>query len=379
MKNSQGESALWLSVASKPSSAVVYQLLQHPRLRIDLPNCEGQTVLWLAVFQGSKDLVCQLLSSGANPDAKDQLGISPWIQACISNRSQIVDLLLDHWKATSSESVREETVASAASRGDTSMLRMLRLQGKALDTADQQGLTPLHTAARGGHISAVDFLLRHAKTLLNRQDRHGRTALWWSTYSFQDRVTQRLLQEKDVEINTFGTCGMSTSLHHLARRKDTTVLAWFLSQPSLNPNLRGDSQSPLCLAIQQGNTAVVRLLLTHTKTQINAMDNYSESPLLLATKEGHRDMVQLLVWQGDRLQINQLNCPDEETALCVAIRHGRLDMLEALLGHPQINIDVINRWGETALLLAVRREDPAMRRLLNHAKIGIWPVSSKRQ
>lgn len=71
-------------------------------------------------------------------------------------------------------------------------------------------------------------------------------------------------------------------------------------------------------------------------------------------------MVQLLVRQGDRLQINQLNCPDEETALCVAIRHGRLDMLETLLGHPRINIDVINRWGETALLLAVKREDPAM-------------------
>lgn len=238
-RNSQGESALWLSVASKSSSAVVYQLLQHPRLRIDLPNCEGQTVLWLAVFQGNKDLVCQLLSSGANPDAKDQFGISPWIQACISNRSQIVDLLLDHWKATSPEFVSpdktlarsEETVESAASRGDTSMLRMLRLQGEALDTADQQGLTPLHTAARGGHISAVDFLLRHAKTLLNHKDHHGRTALWWSTYSFQDRVTQRLLQEKDVEINTFGTCGKydtpSTSLHHLARRKDTTVLAWF--------------------------------------------------------------------------------------------------------------------------------------------------------
>ncbi|KAJ5537468.1 hypothetical protein N7494_006947 [Penicillium frequentans] len=123
MRNSQGESALWLSVASKSSSAVVYQLLQHPRLRIDLPNCEGQTVLWLAVFQDNKDLVCQLLSSGAKPDAKDQFGISPWIQACISNRSQIVDLLLDHWKATSPKFVspdrtlarREETVEARAS------------------------------------------------------------------------------------------------------------------------------------------------------------------------------------------------------------------------------------------------------------------------
>ncbi|KAF3004654.1 hypothetical protein E8E15_001260 [Penicillium rubens] len=373
LRNTKGESALWHSVATtSSSSAVVNQLLQHPGLKIDLPNCEGQTVLWLAVFQGNRDLVAQLLSGGANPDTKDLDGISPWIQACIRNRNHIKDLLLDHWKATSPGVIShdttlarsEETVASAASSGDVSILRMLRLQGEEFDIVDQQGMTPLHTAARSGHLSAVDFLLHHANTLLNRKDSHGRTALWWSTFSFRDRVTQRLLEEKDVEINTLGTCGKydrpSTSLHHLARRRDTNVLGWFLSRPTLDPNLCFGSQAALCLAIQEGNTAVVRLLLTHPKTDINAMDIHSNLPLFLATQEGHRDIVELLVWQNDRLQINQLNGPDKETALCVAIRHGRLDILHILLGHSRTNIDTINRWGETALLLAVKREDTAM-------------------
>jgi ankyrin repeat protein len=317
-------------------------------------------------------LACQLLSSGANPDAKDRDGISPWIQACISNRSHIKDLLLDYWKAISagvsshcSKPIRsKETVASAASSGDTSLLQMLRLRGAKSNIVDQQGLTPLHTAAKSGHLSAVDFLLRHANTLLDRKDSHGRTALWWSTFLSHDCVTQRLLAEKDVEINALGTCGKydspSTSLHHLARRRDTNVLSWFLSRPTLDPNLCFGSQTALCLAIQQGNTAVVRLLLAHEKTQINAMDIYSNSPLFLATQEGHRDIVELLVWQNDRLQINQLNGPDKETALCLAVRRGRLDLLDILLAHPQINIDTINGRGETALLLAVKREDPSM-------------------
>ncbi|KAJ5292119.1 hypothetical protein N7478_001370 [Penicillium angulare] len=344
LRNTKGESALWHSVATT-SSVIVTQLLQHPQLKVDLPNSEGQTVLWLAVFQGNRDYVCQLL---------------------------IRDLLLDHWKATSPGVISqdtpltrsEETVTSVAGSGGASISRMLRLRGEEFDIVDEQGLTPLHTAARSGHLLAVDFLLRHANTLLNRKDSYGRTALWWSTFSFYDRVTQRLLEEKDVEISTLGTCGKydspSTSLHHLARRNDTTVLGWFLSRPSLDPNLCGGSQSPLCLAIQQGNTAVVRLLLTHKKTQINAVETPNNSPLLLATQEGHRDMVELLVRQGDRLQINQLNSPDKETALCVAICHGRLDILDILLGHPRINIDTINGWGETALLLAVKREDIAM-------------------
>ncbi|KAJ5559492.1 hypothetical protein N7513_001891 [Penicillium frequentans] len=381
MRNARGQSALWHGVAKK-SSAIVNQLLQHPRVKIDRPNCEGQTVLWLAVFQGDRDSACLLLSRGANPDTKDRDGISPWIQACISNRSSIKDLFLDHWKATSSITSSndttiagsEETVFSAASSGDISRLRVIRRRGERLDIVDQEGKTPLHTAASGGHLVAVDFLLRHANSLLNCKDTYGRTALWWSTFAFHDSVTKRLLKEEGVEVNALGRSGRyndpSTSLHHLAFRRDTIALRWFLGLPALDPNLRGGSQSPLCLAIQEGNTAVVELLLAHKKTQINAITPHSDSPLLLATQKGHVDMVKLLIWQGDRLQINQLHSPDEETALFVAIRHRRLDILDILLEHPRIDLDLINRWGETALLLAVRQEDSVMvSRLLEGPKV----------
>lgn len=369
-RNTDGKSALWYGVA-KESSAVVNQLLQHRRIKIDRSNREGQTVLWLAVFQENRELVSLLLSRGADPDIEDRYGISPWIQACIRDRNSIKDLMLDHWKPTSPEMFsndraparNEETVFSAASDGDISTLRML-LRGEEFDVVDQQGQTPLHIAAGGGHLAVVDFLLRQAHALLNRRDTYGRTALWCSTYSSHDSVTNRLLDENDVDVNTLGRAwrddNPSTSLHHLTIRRDTTTLRRLLAVPALDPNLCARGHSPLCLAIEEGNTAFMGLLLAHKKTQINAIHPYDDSPLLLATQRGHVDMVRLLVWQGDRLQINQLNSPDEETALSVAIRLGRLDILDILLQHPRINLDVINRWRETALLLAVRREDMAM-------------------
>ena len=309
-KNADGNTALWYSVAQN-SSAAVNQLLQHPRIKIDLSNREGQTVLWLAVFQENRVLVSLLLSRGANPDTKDRYGITPWIQACIRDRNSIKDLILDHWKATSPEMFlndeaparNEETVFSAASDGDISTLRMFLLRGEEFDVVDQQGQTPLHIAAAGGHLAVVDFLLRQAHTLLNRRDTYGRTALWCSTYSSHDSVTNRLLDENDVDVNTLGKRWrddkLSSSLHHLVYSiKDTTTLRRFLAMPSLNTNIRdtrGFSQSPLDLAITQGNMAFVSLLLTHEKTHVNGIILYNDPPLHLATQAGRADMVELLV------------------------------------------------------------------------------------
>ncbi|KAF4765927.1 hypothetical protein HAV15_010571 [Penicillium sp. str.  len=93
-RNANGLCALWYGV-EKGSLAVVNRLLQHPRVKIDLPNCQGQTVLRLAVYRGNRELASLLLSRGANPNTKDLDGFSPWIEACISNKNSIKDLLLD--------------------------------------------------------------------------------------------------------------------------------------------------------------------------------------------------------------------------------------------------------------------------------------------
>ncbi|KAK4911091.1 hypothetical protein LTR66_017386, partial [Elasticomyces elasticus] len=54
MRNANGMYSLWHGV-EKGSYAVVNQLLQHSRIKIDLPNREGQTVLCLAVFRANRD------------------------------------------------------------------------------------------------------------------------------------------------------------------------------------------------------------------------------------------------------------------------------------------------------------------------------------
>lgn len=226
---------------------------------------------------------------------------------------------------------------------ETAALQKLLLSGEKVNVVDhrEQTQTLLHIAAKSGHVAMVDFLLRRNNTLSNRKDTYGRTALWLSTYSAHDSFTNRLL-EGGVDLNALGRDSRddtpSTSLRHLVMRIDTTMLQQFPAMPDLDVNFYAYSQSPLCLAAAEVNIAVMRLLIAHKKTQINSTYSYGDSPLLLATEKGHLDMVKLLVRQSNRLHINQLNRLDGETALSVAIRQGRPDIVDVLLMHqPRCN------------------------------------------
>ncbi|KAJ5500674.1 hypothetical protein N7453_009725, partial [Penicillium expansum] len=405
LRNAAGRSTLWYSVDTG-SYSIVNKLLQRPDIEIDRLDCEGETPLCCAIIKENKRLVRLLLSKGADPNKADQNGVSPWMVAI--SRPPMLDVLMEHFDTLRPKlkseicSSNPETIHGAASKGDSGVLRKLLRRGgdvnavdgqrrtalhlaasnghreateillnhKSIDLTalDQRNGTPLHAAAMGGHLAVVDLLLRQ-KAFVNCKDDSGNTPLWYSTSRHHDDVTERLLTENDVDSEDGGDDEPSTSLHHLARRMDTVVLRWFLARPTLDLKVCAGFRSPLCLAITEGNTAVVRLLLTHKELEINARDKYEDSPLHLATERGGVDTVKLLVEQGGRLKINQLNSIDKESALFVAVRNQSLNILDILLQHPDINLNLRNRWGETALELAVKGGDVKMiKRLLQDSK-----------
>lgn len=87
----------------------------------------------------------------------------------------------------------------------------------------------------------------------------------------------------------------------------------------------------------------MRLLLTHNELEINARHTHKDSPLYLATERGDINVVKLLVEQGDRLKINQLNSINKESVLFVAVRNQSFNILDILLQHPAINLNLSNR------------------------------------
>ena len=79
-----------------------------------------------------------------------------------------------------------------------------------------------------------------------------------------------------------------------------------------------------------------------------------DPPICRAAAHGHLDVLSLLVQQGARLNINESTIASHDTALCIAARGGDLEMVQALLLHDQIDVNLRNRWFEVPLMLAVK-------------------------
>ena len=97
----------------------------------------------------------------------------------------------------------------------------------------------------------------------------------------------------------------------------------------------------------------MRCLLGMESVEINGRD-VIDPPFCRAVAHGHLDVVSLLVQQGARLNIHESTIANHDTALCIAARSGDLEMVQALLRHDQIDVNLRNRWFEDLLMLAVK-------------------------
>lgn len=130
------------------------------------PNARTDTgqrsVLHLAVFGGSLDLIKMLLAAGADLEALDDYGRTPLVQACMSSplwpegrQEELVRLLLDSGAEVNPPPTGipgldpELPLVWAAFDCGPEVVKMLLAAGCPVNGAGPNGLTPLMTAAQG--------------------------------------------------------------------------------------------------------------------------------------------------------------------------------------------------------------------------------------
>jgi len=173
--------------------------------------------------------------------------------------------------------------AVIALKPSAELVRLLLEKGAQVEGTMKNGGRPLRSAALLGRKDLVVMLLKHGAKI-GAQDQYGRTALSYAASGNRTEVADVLLA-RGAEINVFEAAALGK----------TKKLEEFLRSDPMSARARDAPQgfTPLHLAVVNGQTEAVRLLLAHGASAFQE-SRYGYSPCYFAREYKRTEIVALM-------------------------------------------------------------------------------------
>ncbi|XP_030369378.1 ankycorbin [Scaptodrosophila lebanonensis] len=199
-----------------------------------------------------------------------------------------------------------------------------------LESADEDGFTPLHLAVIQGNLAMVNLLLAN-KADVNAVDNEGHSVVHWATVCGEVEALRAVLAA--------GACvakpdiNGGTPLHYAAQMCGASY-----------ENKLGKSNS------HKLSLEILGILLGHPQSSVDVQDKDGRQPLLWAASAGSAKAVIALVKAGARVESAD---KDGLTAIHCAASRGHTECIDTLIGLCGAPTDLIDSNGCTALHYAV--------------------------
>jgi ankyrin repeat protein len=219
---------------------------------------------------------------------------------------------------------------------------------------DNFGWTPLHEASFGGFLNIVHILLNYGSEI-DACDNSGKTSLYYACQEGHLDVV-RLLLNRSGNINLMSHEG--TTPFRIACLRNNLKLCEFLLKTNFADidSVDQDGRTTLeYLIIENKNIEIIELLLKYG-ANLNGRITYDnldyETLLHVATRNGNEKCVELLL----KYNINKDGLDKYgNSALMVACSNDKPNIVKLLL-NKNVSINIKNNQGETALKIASKNE-----------------------
>ncbi|XP_030851100.1 transient receptor potential cation channel subfamily A member 1 homolog isoform X3 [Strongylocentrotus purpuratus] len=264
--------------------------------------------------------------------------------------------VLRHWESSEDLGV---TLHQLARDGDAITLKRLinqiiKRKKKALNALDENGISPLHYAARYNHLPVVKMLVDNGADV-NWKGEGGMVPLHFACKYKHSKYAGSLdgedatvangteeqqesvilyLESKGADVNTKDIYGV-TPLHMAAIRDNDIAASELLSIKTIQVDAcDGQMMTPLHMACTHGSDTIAAMLI-QKHSQLRATDEELGTPLHAACTEGHLDIVNLLFEAGEgqgllEQMLTDVNS-DRSTPLHLAVDSGYFEIVELCL------------------------------------------------
>jgi ankyrin repeat protein len=203
-----------LHVAAEAGNNDQIENLVRQGADINARAANGQTPLHVAAGCGSYGAIRLLLKLKANPNLKDKQGLAP-VQVALGYDHAVEDLL------AGGADVPDILVAAFAGRADL-VRRFLEKNKAAAGARTYDDETPLHLAARRGHVKVAEVLLAFGADVNASSGSSKLTPLHWAaSYSPQEMVALLLAHKADRKAKSWND---RTPLDFAKERGDEAII-----------------------------------------------------------------------------------------------------------------------------------------------------------
>ena len=218
---------------------------------------------------------------------------------------------------------------------------------------DDELLTPeglFIKAARDGNLSKVTQMLEDGIDV-NAHYENGNTALMWACVNEHTHVALALLEDDDIKVDLANDYG-NTALHQASDKGMLAVVKKLIAKDANVNKQNEDGNTALIVACKYKQPDVALVLLESKDIKVDLKDEDGDTALHYASHQKMTEVVKKLI-----VKDADVNKQDKNgiTALIWACYAKNTDIALALLESKNIEVDLVDNNGETALHPASRQ------------------------
>ena len=300
--------------------AVVKKLLFHPDIDVNqiyknIRDRTEYTSIQIALERQNLEVVSVLLHClKTDITRRDRKNDGIHERARKINAIEILDLLdvrsletkdaLEH--SCCSDQVNEKVV-NATSIGDIEKVQIYSRCHEFDINEGHDGMTPLQIASIKGLIDLVSLFLQDPLINVNKVDGKGNqvSALFYACKYRHIEIVKQLLEFPDINLN----------IQHAK-----------------------DGDAALHVVTYNGDSGILKLLISHDKININLGEDEGHTALMIASSNGQIRLMEMLLDHAN-IDVNKLTNFDRTTALYIACFNKQTEAANLLLAQPQTNVN----------------------------------------
>ncbi|XP_067656244.1 serine/threonine-protein phosphatase 6 regulatory ankyrin repeat subunit B-like [Haliotis asinina] len=365
---------------------IVQDILTRDKAELNSRADGDMTALMLSAFCGNKEMYDLLISKGADVLLVDDKGWNILQVACWGGHVHVVKYILSQniVDINSRDNEGRTSLMVSAYWGHKEVFDLLVGEGANVSLVADDGRHILHSAAAGGHVDMVEYILSQSIVDINIRNKEGVTPVMTAAGRGRREVYD-LLVAKGADVSLVAHGGFNI-LHSAVKGGHVEIVKRVLSQGIVDINSRDkEGVTPvmwaagrgrrevydllvakgadvslvahggfniLHAAVKGGHVEIVKSVLSQNIVDINSRDKEGVTPVMWAAGRRRREVYDLLVAKGADVSLvahSGLNI------LHAAVKGGHVEIVKSVLSQDIVDINSRDKGGRTPVMWAAGR------------------------